>query len=68
MKDFQLNLGDRINLRLMSAADHQYHVVPFTLHRCRAGIPDRAEGRFLVANAGYIAKPDRLATARRSCL
>jgi putative ABC transport system permease protein len=27
--DFQLALGDTINLRLQSAADHQYHAVPF---------------------------------------
>ena len=27
--DFQLQPGDLINLRLQSAADHQYHVVPF---------------------------------------
>ena len=30
VQDFQLQPGDTVNLRLQSAADHQYHVVPFT--------------------------------------
>ena len=30
MNDFQLNQGDKLNLRLQSAVMHQYHVVPFT--------------------------------------
>ena len=29
VSDFQLSQGDTINLRIQSAADHQYHVVPF---------------------------------------
>jgi putative ABC transport system permease protein len=29
--DFQLQPGDTIKLRLQSAADHQYHAVPFTM-------------------------------------
>lgn len=30
VQDFQLSVGDTINLRLMNIADHQYHPVPFT--------------------------------------
>ena len=29
VNDFQLQPGDQLNLRLQSASDHQYHVVPF---------------------------------------
>jgi len=27
--NYQLNMGDQINLRLQSGSDHQYHVIPF---------------------------------------
>ncbi|HEY0584432.1 MAG TPA: FtsX-like permease family protein [Chloroflexota bacterium] len=54
-KDYQLNPGDRINLRLQSATDHQYHVVPFSFIGIVREFPTAPKDSFLVANASYIA-------------
>lgn len=56
VNDFQLSLGDTINLRLMSAADHQYHPVPFHFVGVAREFPTAPKDSFLVANADYIAK------------
>lgn len=56
VRDFQLNLGDRINLRLMNAKDHQYHTVPFRFVGVAREFPTAPKDSFLVANAAYIAK------------
>ena len=56
IKDFQLQLGDTLNLRLQSALDHQYHVVPFKLVGVVREFPTAPRDSFLVANANYIAK------------
>lgn len=56
VRDFQLNLGDRINLRLQHAADHQYHTVPFTFVGVAREFPTAPKDSFLVANAGYLAQ------------
>ncbi len=53
--DFQLQPGDRINLRLLSLADHQYHVVPFTFIGVVREFPTAPKDSFLVANASYVA-------------
>ena len=55
VNDFQLSLGDRINLRLMDARDHKYHTVPFTFIGVVREFPTAPKDSFLVANAGYIA-------------
>ena len=54
VKDFQLQLGDKINLRLQSARDHQYHVVPFRFVGVVREFPTAPRDSFLVANAGYV--------------
>lgn len=54
--DFQLQPGDTIKLRLQSAADHQYHAVPFHYVGVAREFPTAPSDSFLVANAGYIAK------------
>jgi putative ABC transport system permease protein len=54
--DYQLTPGDRINLRLQSAADHQYHAVPFRFVGVVREFPTAPKDSFLVANAVYIAE------------
>lgn len=56
VNDYQLALGDTINLRLQSAADHQYHAVPFHFIGVVREFPTAPKDSFLVANAAYIAK------------
>lgn len=56
VNDFQLNEGDPINLRLMIAADHQYHAIPFKFIGVAREFPTAPKDSFLVANANYIAK------------
>lgn len=56
VKDFQLQPGDTVNLRLQSASDLQYHVVPFRFIGVVREFPTAPRDSFLVANAGYIAK------------
>ena len=55
VNDYQLTPGDRINLRLQSAADHQYHAVPFRLVGVVREFPTAPKDSFLVANASYVA-------------
>ena len=56
VRDFQLKLGDAINLRLMDSKDDQYHAVPFTFIGVAREFPTAPKDSFLVANAAYIAK------------
>ncbi len=56
VKDFQLTQGDTVNLRLMSAIDHQYHPVPFHFIGVAREFPTAPKDSFLVANSTYIAK------------
>lgn len=56
VNDYQLSRGDSINLRLQSAADHQYHVVPFHIVGVVREFPTAPKDSFLVANADYVAK------------
>lgn len=55
VNDFQLQPGDQLNLRLQSASDHQYHVVPFRFIGVAREFPTAPKDSFLVANASYIA-------------
>jgi putative ABC transport system permease protein len=54
VKDFQLQRGDEINLRLLSAKDHQYHKIPFHFVGVVREFPTAPRDSFLVANAAYI--------------
>ncbi len=56
VQDFQLQQGDTINLRLLSAQDHQYHAVPFNFVGVAREFPTAPKDSFLVANARYIAE------------
>lgn len=55
VNDFQLKLGDVINLRLQSARDHQYHPVPFHFIGVVREFSTAPKDSFILANAGYIA-------------
>lgn len=55
VNDFQLHMGDLINLRLQSMSDHQYHVVPFHVLGVVREFPTAPKDSFLVANAEYVA-------------
>ena len=54
--NYQLSVGDRINLRLQSANDHQYHMVPFYFLGVVREFPTAPKDSFLIANASYIAQ------------
>ncbi len=56
VRDYQLQPGDPINLRLQSASDQQYHVVPFHFIGVVREFPTAPKDSFLIANAGYIAQ------------
>lgn len=53
--DYQLKLGDMLNLRLQRE-DHQYHVVPFEFVGVVREFPTAPRDSFLVANAAYVAE------------
>ncbi|MGI8588584.1 MAG: FtsX-like permease family protein [Chloroflexia bacterium] len=55
VNDYQIMPGDLVNLRLQSASDHQYHVVPFHFVGVVREFPTAPHDSFLVANATYIA-------------
>ena len=56
VKDFQLNPGDQLNLRLQRVGDNQYHVIPFHFVGIVREFPTAPKDSFLVANASYIAQ------------
>lgn len=55
-QDFQLQLGDELNLRLQSAIDHQYHSVRFHFIGLVREFPTAPHDSFLVANAAYVSQ------------
>ncbi len=55
VKDFQLHHGDLLNLRLQSAKDHKYRVVPFHFVGVVREFPTAPKDSFLVGNSSYIA-------------
>jgi putative ABC transport system permease protein len=59
--DYQLKLGDTLNLRLQFGSDNQYHVVPFVFIGVTREFPTAPRDSFLVANASYIAAATGLA-------
>ncbi len=56
VRDYQLRPGDPINLRLQSASDQQYHVVPFHFIGIVREFPTAPKDSFLIANMNYIAQ------------
>ncbi len=54
--DFQLKPGDTLNLRLQSAKDNAYHIVPFIFIGVVREFPTAPTDSFLIANASYIAQ------------
>ena len=56
VNDFQLAVGDTINLRLQDATTHQYKAVPFKFVGVALEFPTAPKDSFLVANAAYIAQ------------
>ncbi len=55
VNDFQLAIGDLINLRLQTGPDRQYRPVPFHLVGVVSEFPTAPRDSFLVANAAYVA-------------
>lgn len=53
--DFQLTLGDTVNLRLQST-DGAYHPVPFVFAGVIREFPTAPRDSFIVANAAYVAR------------
>lgn len=56
VKDFQLQLGDELNLRLQNVQDHQYHPIKFHFIGVVREFPTAPRDSFLVTNATYIAQ------------
>lgn len=55
VKDFELQPGDTVRLRLQGA-DHAYHVVPFKYVGIAREFPTAPHDSFLVANSAYVAQ------------
>ena len=55
VKDFQLRIGDELNLRLQGGVDHRYHTVRFHYIGTVREFPTAPKDSFLVANAAYVA-------------
>ncbi len=53
--DYQLKLGDTVNLRLQGP-DHQYHAIPFIFAGIVREFPTAPRDSFIVANADYVAQ------------
>ena len=56
VNDFQLHVGDVINLRLQSAKDHQYHPVPFHFVGVVREFSTAPHDSFILANGDYVAE------------
>ncbi|GAC1394513.1 MAG: hypothetical protein NVS4B11_13250 [Ktedonobacteraceae bacterium] len=54
--NFQLHVGDQLNLRLQSAADHHYHIVPFHFVGVVREFPTAPKDSFLIVNSTYLAQ------------
>ncbi len=55
VNDFQLKLGDLVNIRLQNAKDHQYHPVPFHFMGVVREFSTAPKDSFILANEGYVA-------------
>ena len=56
VRDFQLQPGDTLNLRIRNAADHRYRSVAFRFIGIVREFPTAPKDSFLVANAAYLAE------------
>ncbi|MDP9343420.1 MAG: FtsX-like permease family protein [Actinomycetota bacterium] len=56
VRDFQLQPGDLIRLRMQFASDNAYHIVPFHYVGIVREFPTAPRDSFFVANASYVAK------------
>jgi putative ABC transport system permease protein len=56
IRDFQLKVGDPVQLRLQFASDHAYHPVPFHIAGIVREFPTAPKDSFFVTNAGYVAE------------
>jgi putative ABC transport system permease protein len=56
VRDFQLQPGDLLRLRLQFASDHRYHVVPFRYVGIVREFPTAPRDSFIVVNAPYVAQ------------
>ena len=63
VNDYQLQVGDQLNLRLQTASDNQYHTLPFTFVGIVREFPTAPKDSFLVANAAYLAEQTGVATS-----
>ena len=63
VSDFQLKMGDTLNLRLQSGQDQSYKVVPFTFIGVVREFPTAPRDSFLVADADYVAETTGISAA-----
>jgi len=56
VRDYQLQPGGLIRLRLQFASDHAYHIVPFHYVGVVREFPTAPRDSFFVANASYLAR------------
>jgi putative ABC transport system permease protein len=56
VQNYQLRPGDLLRLRLQSARDHAYHVIPFRYAGIVREFPTAPRDSFFIANAAYIAR------------
>jgi len=54
--NFQLHVGDLLNLRIQSAQDHRYHIVPFHFVGIAREFPTAPKDSFLIVNSTYLAQ------------
>ena len=53
---YQLRMGDLLRLRVQSARDHAYHLIPFHFVGVVREFPTAPKDSFFIANASYIAR------------
>lgn len=54
--NFQLHVGDQLNIRLQRASDHQYQLVPFHFIGIVREFPTAPKDSFLIVNSSYLAR------------
>ena len=54
--NYQLRPGDLLRLRMQSARDHTYHIVPFHYAGVVREFPTAPKDSFFIANASYVAR------------
>jgi putative ABC transport system permease protein len=56
VQNYQLRPGDLLRLRMQSARDHAYHIVPFHYAGVVREFPTAPKDSFFIANASYVAR------------